>query len=87
MLSDQKFTTRNQIDFFDENLMNGLSKKKAYFDQNNQLKYTLEVERKYNPHLIPPNWKTAQRHGVYNYNIITYNCKSIKLGSKKSRYK
>ncbi|KAL4444393.1 hypothetical protein ABPG74_016686 [Tetrahymena malaccensis] len=54
---------RIQKDFFNDEERNGVSKKKAFLDANNQLKYTLELEKRYNPHLIPPDWKTAERHG------------------------
>ncbi|EAS02885.2 kinase domain protein (macronuclear) [Tetrahymena thermophila SB210] len=62
-IPEHKTLPRIQKDFFDDEERNGVSKKKAFLDANNQLKYTLELEKRYNPHLIPPDWKTAERHG------------------------
>lgn len=43
---------------------NGITKKNAFVNTNNELKYTYEIKKEYNPYLIPPDWKAAKRHGV-----------------------
>ncbi|KAL4491908.1 hypothetical protein ABPG72_006163 [Tetrahymena utriculariae] len=62
-IPEHKTLPRIQKDFFNDEERNGVSKKKAFLDVNNQIKYKLELEKRYNPHLIPPDWKTAEKHG------------------------
>lgn len=43
---------------------NGTAKKRVYVNEKGEMKFTLESDKKYNPYLIPPDWKAAERHGV-----------------------
>lgn len=43
---------------------NGTEKRLVTLNEKKELTFAFDIRRKYNQHLIPPDWKAAERHGV-----------------------